>query len=104
MKIINLTPHTINIVDLQGEKVIDFPSEGIVRVATKSIKIGTFEGVPVFKTEYGEVTGLPKQKPCVLLIVSMLVKNACPDREDLFSPSQLQRNNTGQPIGCLGLE
>lgn len=103
-KIINLTPHDINIVNTELYELQKFKSEGVVRVTTKSVQTGSVGNVPLFSTQYGEVTGLPAQKPNTYYIVSMLVKQACPDRKDLLIPSQLQRGENGQPVGCLGLE
>ena len=103
-KIINLTPHDVNIVTTDGENVTTFPSEGVVRVSTKSSQIKTIAGIPVYSTTYGAVEGLPEVQVGIYYIVSMLVKQAEPDRKDLLSPSQLQRDDKGRIIGCLGLE
>ncbi len=105
VEIINLTPHTVNIYteDLQESAI--YPSQGIVRVSTKSKFIGILNGyTPLYQTEYGKVEGLPEEKEGVCYIVSMLVKQAMPHRKDLLSPSQPVRDFQGKVIGCLGLE
>lgn len=103
-KIINLTPHDINIVDSNLNVINTFKSEGIARVSANSVLKGYIKDINIYSTQYGEVTGLPDQQEGTYYIVSMLVKQALPNRTDLFSPSQLQRDSKGQPIGCLGLE
>lgn len=98
-RIINLTPHDINIVD--GET---FESQGSARVKVESKCIDSKCGVNIYNTQYGEVEGLPEQKKGTYYIVSMLVKQALPKRNDLFSPSGLVRDEQGRIIGCKGLE
>ena len=85
VKIINLTPHSITVQNGGGSKV--YPaSEIAARVAFTQKVVGQVDGFSVSKTEYGEVTGLPPQAPDTFYIVSMLVKNAAPDRQDLLCP------------------
>lgn len=106
-KIINMTPHNINI--QKGEQHCVLPSKGIVRVATRTEVSGfltdeeTGAIITVFKTEYGEVEGLPPYEEGVYYVVSGLVKAACPDRKDLLVPGKQIRNEAGQVIGCEGL-
>ncbi|MBO0526673.1 hypothetical protein [Clostridium botulinum] len=104
-RIINYTPHDINIVSQDGELIKTYSSKGIARVSAKSLYKDTINEVDIFKTEYGKVEGLPsEEKEGTYYIVSMLVKQACPNRKDLLSPSQLVRDSEGKIIGCLGLE
>lgn len=58
MNIINLTAHAINV--FLEEKEMSFPSEGLARVRTEEKTIGTVEGIPVIKTVYTTVEGLPE--------------------------------------------
>lgn len=104
IKIINLTPHTVNIVNIEGEEIKSYKSEGIVRVSTTSKLKSVIDDVNIYSTEYGEVEGLPQEKEGTYYIVSMLVKQALPNRKDLLSPSQPVRDSEGKVIGCLGLE
>jgi len=94
----NFTPHTINIVDGQT-----FKSEGVARVECTFEQVYNINGIPVYKSVYGDVTGLPIPVPGTVLIVSRMIIQELPERNDLFSPSQLVRNEKGQPIGCKGL-
>ncbi len=59
--------------------------------------------IPVFRTTFGEVEGLPEPQDDTLYIVSLLVRRARPYRGDLLSPGQLIRDAEGRPIGCKGL-
>ena len=100
MQIINTTPHSVVI---NGET---FPASGmLVRVASVSQDAGEFAGIPMVRTCYGEVVGLPEEKQGVVLyIVSSLVRAALPHRKDLASPAKLIRNEKGEIIGCGALE
>lgn len=101
--LVNLTPHDVLVID--GEKSIDIQKSGeVARVSTKSEKIGTAAGLPLFTTVYGEVTGLPTPSTGTYLIVSALVRCALPERKDLISPSQLVRNSAGEIVGCAGFD
>lgn len=104
VRFVNLTPHAINIITSDRQPIATFESEGVARVATKSVQTGEIDGVPIFETQYGQMEGLPEPQTNVFYIVSMLCKQACPKRKDLLIPSQLIRDEKGQPVGCLGLE
>ena len=101
---VNLTPHPITVV-LEDEKimVID-PAAGVpARVAQQDVAVDTFDGVPLFRQEFGQVIDLPDPVDGTMLIVSALVRAACPDRLDLASPTGLVRDAEGKIIGCRGL-
>jgi hypothetical protein len=97
--IINTTPHAINLPD----RTIP-PSGDIVRVSVKLADAGEFDGIPLVKGTYGEVTGLPPEKEGVMYIVSALVRAALPNRKDLASPAKLVRDDKGNITGCSALE
>jgi len=97
MKIRNFTPHTVN---LLGENEASFKSEGIARCATTSVKTGEIAGAPIFRTSFGEVTGLPEPKENVFIIVSGLVLSASSERKDLICPNDLIRDEKGRVVGC----
>lgn len=103
MKLINLTPHMINVVDPDGN-VVNIPVSGTVaRCSQSNEQIGEVNGIPVTRQIFGEVVDLPEAKEGVAYIVSRLVASACPKRHDLLIPGPLVRNEQGQPIGCEGL-
>jgi hypothetical protein len=102
MKIVNLTPHTVKLVNDFG--ILEMPSVGVVaRVSSTQEEIGRVIGVPVVKATFGEVTGLPDPVEGTLLIVSALVRAALPGRTDLASPGDLVRDEAGQVIGAKSL-
>jgi hypothetical protein len=96
--IINLTPHAIN---LPG-KTIE-PSGQLARCKEISRVVGNFDGIELIQRSYGEVEDLPEPQAGTLYIVSMLVRQALPDRRDLASPGDLERNETGQITGAKNL-
>jgi len=111
MKFINLTPHTIKITDGQNNGPW-YPASGQVarvQVTRQTVLILEDEKEPwhstrIYSPSFGEVEGLPEKQPGVMLIVSALVRNALPDRDDLVSPGNLVRNEHGEVIGCDGFD
>lgn len=101
--ILNYTPHTVNIIDLEGKVIQDFPSVGEIRCKQTNEQIGQINNIPISSTCFGEVIGLPKEQKGTYYIVSRLVKQACPSRQDLLVPNELVRNDKGQIIGCKSL-
>ncbi len=102
--LVNLTPHSINILNEEGEVVMVPPSGTVARCNETTIAIGEANGFPLYKTTYGEVTGLPEGDGFeTLFIVSALPGAAVPYRLAVASPGQLVRGPDGQPIGCRGL-
>jgi hypothetical protein len=98
-KIINLTPHAVNI----GDRV--FPASGqLARVDVSLSPVGEHDGIPLVCGTYGDVTGLPPQQGDVIYIVSAMVRAALPHRKDLASPAKLIRNKAGKITGCAALE
>ena len=98
-EVINLTPHAINVVGYE-----EIPASGVVpRVAMQTKVVVFVAGLPVSSTEYGKVEGLPEVINDVAFIVSKMLKDACPDREDLLYPAELIRDKEGNIIGCKSL-
>ena len=99
--IINLTPHPVNLLDVDANIVITFYSEGLARCSQNDVIIGKLnKDIILTKTSYGEVIGLPEQSSRTFYIVSRLVRNALPNRTDLLVPNQLIRDSEGQIVGC----
>jgi hypothetical protein len=97
MKIVNLTPHAVNIIG--GET---YASSGVARVSEVETQVGEAGGIPLFSKKFGEVVGLPEPQQDTMLIVSMMVKAAAPHRSDLLVPTKLVRDEKGNIIGCQG--
>jgi hypothetical protein len=122
VKIVNLTPHEINIImpnvwdmkgipNLQmnidhgtGTVTITIPASGIIaRCRTERKTVSNVDGIPVTSTIFGEVEGLPEPKEGTIYIVSSLVAQACKDRNDVFIPDDTVRDEEGKIIGCRSL-
>ena len=100
MKIINLTPHIVNMVDVKGEEIAKFPSEGEARCTQTTNKVGEINSIPLTETSFGSVTGLPNEQEGIKYIVSRLVMQACQERKDLLVPNEIVRDEEGKIVGC----
>lgn len=110
MKIINLTTHTINVVN--GENEIAYPSQGLERVKTEEKEINKINDIPVVKTVYTTVEGLPDQQENTVYLVSTLVLQALKangiDRTDCLAPntgmSGAIRDDQGRIVAVRGFQ
>lgn len=103
MKIVNLTPHKLNIYDENKRLVAEIePSGQVARIATSRECVGQADGIPLFAVSYGEPEGLPKPQPDTIYVVSGMFR-AAHDRADLYQPGELLRDENGRPVGCVGL-
>jgi hypothetical protein len=62
------------------------PSGEVARVTVRNRLVGFVNGAQVNRPTYSEATGIPAPQPDTYYIVSMLVRDAAPDRTDLLSP------------------
>ena len=128
-KVVNLTPHSINFIlpyhievgqDEMGnphyiteERSYSLPPSGTVarckvdRKEVDSFILEDIDGwditVPITSARFGEVEGLPEPQEGTIYIVSNLVAQAVPDREDVFFPDDIVRDSQGNIIGCRAL-
>lgn len=107
-RLTNLTPHTINIKTLEGRMLEIPPSGAVARCAEKRdphsvILEPSGSHIQVRTVSFGAVENLPPPQPHVLYIVSILVKQASPNRADLVTPGILIRDEKGAVVGCDGL-
>ena len=102
-KMINLTPDAINIYDEDRNLIQTIqPSGQIAVVEMTRWRVGTlFGAVPIYRAEAENVTDMEGRS---LYIVSTVVRLALPENFNLYSPGELLRDESGQPIGCIGLE
>jgi hypothetical protein len=92
MKIINLTPHTINIIGVGSFE----PSGSLARVAVTSVHKGFLnfddgtlgKQIPVYQNCYADVEGLPDPKEDTIYLVSGMVLEALKGsgRFDVYAP------------------
>ena len=98
--IINLTPHSVNIISDNGNVITFEPSGTVARCSQKTVVTGNINNIPLTKTSFGDVIDLPNPQSDTIFIVSRLVINACPDRGDLVVPNDIVRDDSGNIIGC----
>lgn len=92
MKIVNLTPHTIKVVNGDNQIIREYaPRLGKdgksdpARVTTTAEIIDEIDGISVVRTKFGEVQGLPEPDGNIY-IVSMVVAQAVSGRSDVIAP------------------
>lgn len=102
-KLINLTPHVLNLIAADGSIVDIQPSGNQARVSSTSDVVATINGINVTQSTWGDVTGLPDAQDGVILIVSRMVKDRVPDRSDVLVPGAPVRDADGKIIGANGL-
>jgi hypothetical protein len=59
--------------------------------------------IPVVRATMEPPIDLPDRREGVILIVSALIAEACPDRDDLLYPGAAVRDAEGRVVGCDGL-
>lgn len=110
MRLVNLTPHAVNIVDTDGNEILTIASQGLARCKTETITIGTIDvdtpngtiTIPETSTKFGEVVGLPEPEDNTLYIVSRVIVDAT-GRNDLRIPNETVRDHDGRICGCLSI-
>ena len=102
--LINLTPHLLNIIAADGSTVY-IPPDGnrIARVASTSSIVATVNGINISRQTFGKVVDLPDAQDDVVFIVSRMVKDRVPDRDDVVVPGVPFRDTDGKIIGAWGL-
>ena len=105
MKMFNLTPHTVNLMDDNNTVIATFSPAGIVaRAKQTNVLIETVDanGVPVkvYRAEYGAVENLPEPKEGCAYLVSALTAQAAKGRDDIYVTMDPVRDEQGRIIGC----
>ena len=95
-KIINMTPHNINI------NGVSFESKGTFRLEFETELIGSLANIPISKTVFKDCYNLPKFKDDTFYIVSSLLCRAYPNRKDFLIVNETIREN-GKIVGCNSL-
>jgi hypothetical protein len=88
MKIVNLTKHDLTIA-VGGRDIVIPPSGQVATVTTSSVIVDILDvggdAVPVYKTVFGDVVGLPDPQPDTIYIASTLVASRA-GRTDVLAP------------------
>jgi hypothetical protein len=108
MKVKNLTPHEVKVIDGDGNVVLSIPSSGVARATQTDEVVGSLElegqTVAVVNTVFGEVTDLPEPTEGVRYVVSVITANAARAQgratDDLLLTSGPVRDSEGRIIGC----
>ena len=107
MRIVNLTPHEVKIVDGGNNVVAVFPSDGVARVSQYDVLVDEINLIPVVKTEFGEVLDLPEPAEDTVFIVSRITVEVARARglntDDLLITSGAVRDDQGRIVGCRAL-
>lgn len=102
-RVVNCTTHPVTIVE-NGVVLRSIPTSGdVARLSVSMEPAGVVLGIPITRTVFGEPVGLPEPKLGTCYIVSQLVKNALPERDDLVVPAEVVRDADGNIIGCKSL-
>lgn len=109
MKLVNLTPHAITLMPMGPDgPSVTIPSSGVARCATNRVQIDTVNmigiTIPVNRTQFGEVDGLPDPQPDTFYVVSALVAQAVAGiRDDVLIVDDAVRDEQGRIIGARAL-
>lgn len=79
------------------------PSGKIARVSVRTETVGNIDGIPVTRSVFGEVEGLPAPENGTIYVVSSLVAGRVAAREDVFIPNESVRDEKGRIVGCKSL-
>ena len=100
MKVINLTPHDVNICDDEGRFIKIYRANGkVARVNNGYEAIDYVNDIPLLTRADLTVIDLPEPREDTMYIVSNIILGYCPDRMDLIAPA-LQVKVNGRVVGC----
>lgn len=118
MRFVNLTPHTVTLIDGGNRWDIE-PTQEPLRVSiyeymdgvatvdndATELESDSLRTFPVYRTQVlvPEDVELPHQERGVGYIVSRACAEAFPHRDDFYIPHKTMRDDEGKIIGCLGL-
>jgi len=108
-KLVNLTPHEVAF-PMDATQAIFFtvpPSGTVARAATARQQVAVLDidgvTVPVNRVPFGQVENLPEPAEGTYYIVSSIVAQALPGRQDLLVPDDTIRDSQGRIIGARAL-
>ena len=103
-KIINLTPHTVNLCNEDGVVIKSYESQGIARAKQEAEVVGNLEGIDLVTMKFGEPEDLPEPSDGIYYIVSIITANAAKATgrrvDDLLITSDAFRDAEGRIVGC----
>lgn len=109
MRLVNLTNHSVTLI-VDGGEPLEYPAAekskvARVRITDELIDELVVEGrrVPIYRSKFGSVRGLPPATPGMRFIVSSIVADARSDRRDLVVPHDRVIDRDRKVIGARGL-
>lgn len=100
MNIINLTPHVVNVVKVDGTTQTFKPDGTVARIFVFQEDVDTVDGMLFTRPKFGQPAGVPAPVEGTIFIVSAMIREALKHRVDLVSPGELVRDDKGNVIGC----
>ncbi len=101
MRVINLTPHEVRVVDEEARVIRTWPSAPRpARVEAARVPLRDLDGSPLMAERRTRAANLPEPRAGVWFIVSSVVSSAHPERGDLLVPSDLVRDGRGVVTAC----
>ena len=116
--VINCTPHDVDIYrgsdccymdgkfylreDMDLQPFLTYPAAAEpARANFAQIYAGMADGILIFRWIPDEIVNLPEPKPGTYYIVSKMVAQACPEREDLIFPGTVVRDAEDHVVGYV---
>lgn len=101
--IVNLTPHTVNL-KLANGKIQTIERKGRIPRIEEIIEYQTsIDGAFIYGINYGGVIDAPPVMPGTCYVVSRMVAEALPGRDDLLFPLMLERDQVGNVVSANAL-
>jgi hypothetical protein len=105
MKVVNLTPHEVSLVNDKLEVLFFAPSIAgrLPRIQKLRSQVGVVMGQPLNTMRLGEpYPPVPEPEDGTVYIVSSMLQNMFLERPDLWVPDFMVRDNRQKIIGCQG--
>lgn len=106
MKLINLTPHPVNILDENNNVILSIPPSGELRLPEQAIPAEEIEvdgvKITIVLKAISPDAPLPPQEEGTFYIVSLITAQTA-RRPDFLVPDQVVRDKDGNIIGCRRL-
>jgi hypothetical protein len=108
LKIVNLTPHALNIYDSAGDLVETVEPSGLVARASVSRHLESKAGhIELYESFFSGAAELGEPESNSVYVVSSLYLQALraegKSTAGVYVPGEAVRNEAGQVVGCVGL-
>lgn len=89
MAFVNLTPHPVSVFSADGKKLFELVSSGVARLSQRDELVGEKESVPLIRSSFGAIEGLPASQEGVLFVLSAMMLEAAKGmgRLDVVAPA-----------------